>query len=80
MRSRTILAVSVFLATGVLLTFVQLKLENPLLVLERFVPGGGWIELFIAAAYGGTVAWFMYDPAKSARWRQVTWLTFSIVF
>jgi ferredoxin-type protein NapH len=22
----------------------------------------------------------MYDPAKSVRWRQVTWLTFSIVF
>ncbi|MDA3824175.1 MAG: 4Fe-4S binding protein [Bacteroidales bacterium] len=34
----------------------------------------------MAAAYGGIVAWFMYDPAKSARWRQVTWLVFSIVF
>ncbi len=80
MRSRTILAGSVFLATALLLAFVQVKLENPLLVLERFVPGGGWIELFLAAAYGGIVSWFMYDPAKSARWRQVTWLTFSIIF
>ena len=80
MKSRAILAVSVFLATGILLAFVQLKLENPLLVLERFIPGGGWFELFLAAAYGGVVAWFMYDPAQSARWRQVTWLTFSIVF
>ncbi len=80
MKSRAILAVSVFLLVAFFLTFIQLKVENPLLVLERFIPGGGWIELFLAATYGGIVAWFMYDPARSAKWRQVTWLTFAVVF
>jgi len=80
MKSRTILSVTVFIVVAVLLTFVQLKVENPLLILERFFKGGGWVEIFLAASYGGMVAWFMYDPARSARWRQVTWLAFSIVF
>jgi len=80
MKSRTILSVTVFIVVAVLLTFVQLEVENPLLILERFFKGGGWVEIFLAASYGGMVAWFMYDPARSARWRQVTWLAFSIVF
>jgi polyferredoxin len=80
MKKRIILSLSVFGATGFLLTFVQLKADNPLLILERFFPGGGWIELFLAAAYGGIVSWFMFDASKSAKWRQITWLAFSIVF
>lgn len=80
MKSRTILSLTVFLVVAVLLIFVQLKVDNPLLVLERFFKGGGWVEIFLAASYGGVVAWFMHDPARSARWRQVTWLAFSFVF
>lgn len=80
LKSRTLLSLTVFLAISALLTFVQLKVENPLLILERFVHGGGWVEIFLAACYGSLVAWYMYDPARSARWRQVTWLVFSIVF
>jgi polyferredoxin len=80
MKSRSILTLAVFLVVAVLLTFVQLKVDNPLLILERFFNGGGWVEIFLAASYGGVVAWFMYDPARTARWRQVTWLAFSFVF
>lgn len=80
MKSRLILALAVFASVAFLLTFIQIKLENPLLILERFMAGGGWIEIFIISVYGGIVAWFMYDPGKSARWRQLTWLAFSIVF
>lgn len=80
MKSRITLSISVSLLVAILLTFIQLKLDNPLLILERFLPGGGWIELILASLYGGIVAWFMYDPSRSARWRQVTWLVFSIVF
>jgi len=80
MNKRFLLSLTVFFSTGVLLSVVQLKLDNPLLVLERFFPGGGWIELSIAAVYAGIVAWFMFDPKKSAQWRQLTWFAFSIVF
>ncbi len=80
MKSRAILAITVFLMIAAMLSFVQVKVDNPLLILERFFPGGGWIELFLAALYGGLVAWYMYDPLRSARWRQTTWLIFSLVF
>lgn len=80
MKSRIIVSLGVFFAVAILLAFVQVKVENPLLILERFMEGGGWIELVLAATYGGVVAWFMYDPSRSARWRQVTWLVFSFVF
>lgn len=80
MNSRLTLSLTVFFVTAFLLSFVQIKVENPLLLLERFYKGGGWIEIFLASAYGGIVAWFMFDPSRSARWRQATWLAFSIVF
>ncbi len=80
MKSRWILSISVFLSTAILLSFIQLKVENPLLILERFLTGGGWIEIVFISFYGGIVAWFMYDASKSAKWRQTTWIIFSIIF
>lgn len=80
MKSRRILTGSVFLSTAVLLALVQVMVENPLLILERFFNGGGWVEILLIATYGAIVAWNMYDITRSARWRQTTWLIFSIVF
>ena len=34
----------VFLITVTLLSFVQVKVDNPMLLLERFLTGGGWVE------------------------------------
>ncbi len=39
------LPVGVFLTVVFLLSFVQWKVENPLLLLERFIEGGGWFEI-----------------------------------
>ena len=80
MKSRVILSISVAFSVAFLLSFVQMKVENPLLILERFIEGGGWIEIALISVYGGIVAWFMYDVQKSAKWRQTTWLVFSIFF
>jgi len=70
----------VFLFTLFLLSFVQMKVENPMLILERFIPGGGWFEIALIAMYGGLVAYHMQDPAKVQQWRKYTWFAFSIVF
>ncbi len=80
MRDRWILSAAVFLSVAFLLSFVQLKVENPLLIFERFFEGGGWVEIFLISIYGGVVAWFMHDAQKSGKWRRTTWLIFSIVF
>lgn len=70
----------VFLTVVFLLFFVQWKVENPMLLAERFIRGGGWFEVLAIGLYGGLVAWHMQDPSKVARWRKYTWFLFSIVF
>ncbi|MEN8202601.1 MAG: 4Fe-4S binding protein [Bacteroidota bacterium] len=77
-RFRLPLLVFVFILF--LLSFVQLKVENPMLILERFVKGGGWFEIGLTGIYGAIVAYHMQSPEKVSRWRRYTWLAFSVVF
>ena len=79
-KSALRLPLLVFLITIVLLSFVQIKVDNPMLLLERFIPGGGWVEIFIIGLYGGVVAYKMQDPGKVLVWRKYTWLAFSVLF
>jgi len=51
-----------------------------MLLLYRFLPGGGWIQIFIVALYGGLIAYKMQDPGKVPFWRILTWTVFSVVF
>lgn len=74
------LPVAVFLFVLFLLVPVQLMLENPMLLLERFIPGAGWFEIVLIGLYGAVVAYHMQDPSKVQAWRKYTWLAFSIVF
>jgi len=74
------LPLAVFLFVLFLLIPVQLKVENPMLLLERFIPGAGWFEIILIALYGAIVAYHMQDPSKVQLWRRYTWLAFSILF
>lgn len=74
------LPAAVFLLVLILLVPVQLKVERPMLLLERFVSGGGWIEMLVIAIYGALVAQRMQDPKKVQAWRKYTWFAFSVVF
>ncbi len=74
------LPVLVFLLIASLLSFVQVKAENPILLLERFVKGGGWFEVIIIGLYGGLVAYKMQDPKQVQAWRKYTWIAFSVLF
>lgn len=70
----------VFTATFIMLAFVQLKVERPMLLAERLIQGGGWIEIMLISAYGWFVTSRMQDPSNVPKWRKITWTTFSIVF
>jgi hypothetical protein len=74
------LPLAVFLFILLLLIPVQLMVANPMLLLERFIPGAGWLEIVLIACYGALVAYHMQDPAKVQSWRRYTWLAFSVVF
>jgi ferredoxin-type protein NapH len=79
-RNRLWLPLATCLFILFLLVPVQVMVERPMLLLERFVPGGGWFQMALFALYGAIVAYYMQDPARVARWRKYTWLAFSIVF
>jgi ferredoxin-type protein NapH len=74
------LPVFVFLLTFILLAFVQVKMERPMILAERFLKGSGWVEIFLISCYGAFVVFKMQDPLNVPRWRKITWTTFSIVF
>lgn len=70
----------VFTVSFILLAFVQLKVERPMLLAERFIKGAGWIEIFLISCYGAFVAFKMQDPENVPKWRKITWTLFSVVF
>ncbi len=74
------LPAAVFLLVLFILVPVQLKVERPMLLLERFISGGGWVQMVFIAAYGALVAYKMQDPTKVQAWRKYTWFAFSVVF
>ncbi len=74
------LPVYIFIFTFTLLAFVQIKLERPIILAERFIHGAGWIEIFLISLYGAIVGFRMQDPAKVPAWRKATWTIFSVVF
>jgi len=68
-----------FLTFGILVP-VQLVVDPPGLLLERFLPTGGWLEMLGLSIYAAWLAQTMLDPAVSALWRRRVWRMFSAVF
>ena len=68
------------LLTAGLLIPIQLKVQPPILLVERFVQGLGWVEILLLSLYASFVVGKMIDPAQSSRWRKRIWLLFSAVF
>jgi len=71
---------TVFILTFILLAFVQVKVERPMILAERFFEGAGWAEILMISIYGAFVAYKMQDPVNVPRWRKITWTLFSVIF
>lgn len=69
-----------FLVAGGLLTVVQLVVARPMILLERFLPGGGWWEGALLAFYAGWLADRLREPRRIKQLRPKVWLLFSLVF
>ena len=70
----------VFIVTFTLLAFVQIRVERPMILAERFYKGAGWLEIILLSFYGAFIAFKMQDPMNVPKWRKITWILFSIVF
>jgi polyferredoxin len=68
------------LLTALSLSIVQIRVERPMILLERFFTGWGWLEIIFLSAYSGFVTGKLLDPLKSAKWRGFVWSFFSIIF
>lgn len=80
MKNKYILPLLTGSVTALLLSIVQLMAERPIILLERFFPGAGWLEIILIALYAAWVSYNMQDPSKQTKWRVRTWLIFSVVF
>ncbi|NLJ07196.1 MAG: 4Fe-4S binding protein [Sphingobacteriales bacterium] len=69
-----------FAAVIVILSIVQIKVERPMLLAERFFNGGGWLTILLLGSYAAFLIKRMKNPSESAKWRKRSWLLFSFVF
>lgn len=69
-----------FLLTLGLLGAVQSMVATPMLLLERFLPTGGWLEAMFLAVYAAELVRVMRSPRAAPRWRLRLWALFSAVF
>ena len=51
-----------------------------MLLAERFLPGAGWAEIALLAAWAAFLAWRMIPVRDAPRWRARLWSLFSLVF
>lgn len=79
-RTNTTLALFTCTLTAVLLTIVQVKPKAPLLLAERIIQNGGWIQVLLFSLYAGFIGYKMADRSGRAAWRGRTWMLFSVVF
>jgi ferredoxin-type protein NapH len=79
--SKSYLPLYVFLFVFLMLIMVQLKMtHNPLLLLERFIPGAGWFEILLLAIYGAFLTHKLLDVQQQPKWRKISWTIFALVF
>jgi polyferredoxin len=71
---------SAFVITAVLVGVVQQVVDIRMLLLDRFLPGGGWLTALALAAYAAWLVEKMLDPAAQPEWRRRAWSLFSVVF
>lgn len=69
-----------FLLTVMILGGLQHYLRPPMLLLERFMPGWGMVEVLLICIYAAVVTTKFLDPAVAKVMRPRLWLLFSVVF
>jgi ferredoxin len=78
-EEHTVPALVAFYLSALLLTLFQFRLPLQLLLVERFFPGWGVLEVFGLALYAA-LATELILGMRHALWRQRLWLLFSAIF
>ncbi len=78
--SDAFLRAAVFMSVFLGLFYIRRYAPFDLLLLERFFPRIGAVEIFLAACYGSFAAKLLADPKLSRKARIRLWLTFACIF
>ncbi len=70
----------IFCLTAGLLVWARQASPLPVLLADRYLPGGGFVEILVLGAYAGFVGQVMLNAPRTARIRARTWSLFSLVF
>ena len=62
------------------LAVARAKVPFPILLADRYLPGWGWLEIFILALYAQWIFGLMVDPGGHRKHRPRIWGLFSAVF
>ncbi len=71
---------TVFCLTAILLGTVQVVVDRPMLLAERFVPHAGWVEIALLSIYAAWLFGKLARRDRTARWRRRLWSLFSAAF
>jgi ferredoxin-type protein NapH len=74
------LPIAVTLFTLALFVIIQIVPDKPMLAAERFLKGGGWIEISVLTIYAWVITRALSDEKKAPKWRKLIWTVFCIVF
>lgn len=72
-------AVAFLLTIGVL-ALARAKASVPVLLVDRFAPGAGWLEMLALGLYAAWLTGRVLDPRAHKRLRPRIWALFSVVF
>lgn len=73
-------AVAVAAVVTVLLGAVRWKVPFPMLLADRFAEGAGYVQIAVAALYGGWLYNRIRDPETHVRYRRFSWIAFCLFF
>ena len=70
-----------FFLTFLICSFPQALMHDPYpLLAERFIKGGGWVEIFFLSLYSAWLVEKIIKSVDSGKIRSKTWSAFSVVF
>lgn len=76
----TVISLGAFILAVSILTAVYLGVSRPMLLLERFFPSWGWLEIFILGIWAAWLGEHMAYSSTAPKWRTRLWTLFSVVF
>ncbi|AMK11882.1 4Fe-4S binding protein [Pseudodesulfovibrio indicus] len=71
---------AIFILTVFTLALVRAKAPFPVLLADRYLPGWGWLEIFLLGFYAQWIGSLMASPAGHRRVRPRIWGLFSALF